>query len=93
MLVVVAGTGTDVGKTWVGCRLARHFRERGLSVAARKPAQSFAPDQAGPTDAEMLASATGESGGRGVPALSLVPQGDGASYGRRVHGVRPVLAR
>ena len=61
-LVLVTGTGTEVGKTWVACRLARALRERGLIVAARKPAQSYAPggDPAG-TDARLLAEATGET--------------------------------
>jgi len=58
-LVLVAGTGTEVGKTWVGARLAETLRAGGLTVAARKPAQSFGPDE-GPTDAEVLAAATGE---------------------------------
>lgn len=59
-LVVVAGTGTEIGKTWAGARLATAARGRGLTVAARKPAQSFDPGDAAPTDAEMLAAATGE---------------------------------
>ncbi|MBV8296394.1 MAG: dethiobiotin synthase [Acidimicrobiia bacterium] len=59
-LVLVAGTGTEVGKTWVAARLAEALRARGTRVAARKPAQSFAPDE-GPTDAEVLATATGEA--------------------------------
>ena len=60
-LVVVAGTGTEVGKTWVACRLARALRARGLIVAARKPAQSFdAGDDAADTDAGLLAHATGD---------------------------------
>jgi dethiobiotin synthetase len=61
-LVVVTGTGTEVGKTWVACRLARALRERGLIVAARKPVQSYAAsdDPAG-TDAALLAEATGET--------------------------------
>jgi dethiobiotin synthetase len=59
-LVVVAGTGTEVGKTWVGARLAEVLRGRGRRVAARKPAQSFAPAE-GATDAEVLAAATGEA--------------------------------
>jgi dethiobiotin synthetase len=59
-LVLVAGTGTEVGKTWVAARLAEALRARGLRVAARKPAQSFAPEEHGPTDAEVLAAATGE---------------------------------
>jgi dethiobiotin synthetase len=49
-LVVVCGTGTEVGKTW---------------VAARKPAQSFDLDAegvrlGGSTDAERLGAASGE---------------------------------
>lgn len=59
-LVVVAGTGTEVGKTWVAARLARQLRDRGVPTAARKPAQSFEPG-GGPTDAEVLAAATGEA--------------------------------
>lgn len=58
-LVLIAGTGTEVGKTWVGARLAEALRAGGRSVAARKPAQSFGPGE-GPTDAEVLAAATGE---------------------------------
>jgi len=58
-LILVTGTGTEVGKTWVGAHLADSLRSRGLLVAARKPAQSFGPDE-GPTDAEVLAAATGE---------------------------------
>jgi dethiobiotin synthase len=58
-LVVVAGTGTEVGKTWVAHGVATRLIEAGLRVTARKPAQSFGPeDQV--TDADILASATGE---------------------------------
>jgi len=59
-LVLVSGTGTEVGKTWVAARLAEALRTRGLLVAARKPAQSFDPSEVGRTDAEVLAAATGE---------------------------------
>ncbi|HET6951330.1 MAG TPA: dethiobiotin synthase [Acidimicrobiales bacterium] len=60
-LVLVVGTGTEVGKTWVACRVARALQRRGLIVAARKPAQSFAPgDDPGETDAALLAAATGD---------------------------------
>jgi dethiobiotin synthetase len=58
-LVVVTGTGTEVGKTWVAARALHHLRAHGLRVAARKPVQSFEPG-VGPTDAELLAGATGE---------------------------------
>lgn len=61
-LVVVAGTGTEVGKTWAGAELLRALREAGRTVAARKPAQSYEPgdDLAGTTDAQVLATASGE---------------------------------
>ena len=60
-LAVVAGTGTEVGKTWVATWLAAALRARGLRIAARKPAQSYDPREPGPTDAERLAHATGET--------------------------------
>ena len=40
-LVLVCGTATDVGKTWVCARLLVELRNRGVSVSARKPAQSI----------------------------------------------------
>ena len=72
-LVVVTGTGTEVGKTYVSCALLRLARERGLVVAARKPLQSFDPgegESGGGTDAERLAAATGEA-----PAVVCPPSG------------------
>lgn len=66
MLVLVAGTGTDVGKTWVSARLIDEWRRHGLTVAARKPAQSYEVGE-GPTDAEVLARATGEDAFRVCP--------------------------
>jgi dethiobiotin synthase len=59
-MVVVSGTGTEVGKTYVTAGLAASLRERGVRVAARKPVQSFAPENESPTDADVLAAATGE---------------------------------
>lgn len=60
-LIVVAGTGTEVGKTWCAARIIEHLRAAGLTVGARKPAQSFDPDDPHPTDAAVLAGATGEA--------------------------------
>ena len=57
-LVVVTGTGTEVGKTWWTASLARALQERGASVAARKPVQSYSSGDA-TTDADVLAAATG----------------------------------
>lgn len=59
-LVVVAGTGTEVGKTWFTARVIKHLRAGGTGVGARKPAQSYDPVDPHPTDASLLAEATGE---------------------------------
>ena len=58
----MAGTGTDVGKTWVSARLLTTLRAAGTTVAARKPAQSFDPadDPAG-FDSAVLGGASGEA--------------------------------
>jgi dethiobiotin synthetase len=59
-LVFVAGTGTAVGKTWTAAAVLARLRGAGLRVGARKPAQSFDAGD-GPTDADVLAAATGET--------------------------------
>ena len=59
-LVLVCGTRTGVGKTWVACELARRLRVADTKVEARKPAQSHDPEVGAPSDAELLAAATGE---------------------------------
>lgn len=46
-LVLVTGTGTDVGKTWVAAALATAWLAGGATVAARKPVLSFDPEEAG----------------------------------------------
>jgi dethiobiotin synthetase len=60
-LVAVVGTGTDIGKTWVSARMLSTLRQAGVTVAARKPAQSFATgdDPAG-FDSAVLGAASGE---------------------------------
>jgi dethiobiotin synthetase len=55
--VFVAGTATDVGKTWWTAAVARELRMRGVQVSARKPVQSGSVQ---PTDADVLGDATGE---------------------------------
>jgi dethiobiotin synthetase len=61
-LVLVLGTGTEVGKTWVACRLAVALRDRELKVAARKPVLSYDPDDdPALSDASLLARATDET--------------------------------
>jgi dethiobiotin synthetase len=67
-LVLVCGTATEVGKTWVCGKLLVELRSRGCTVSARKPAQSFDIDSegarlGGATDAERLGAASGEHPG------------------------------
>lgn len=59
-LLVVTGTGTEIGKTWVSAHLARRLITDGLTVAVRKPAQSFAAEDL-LTDAHVLAEASGDT--------------------------------
>ncbi|HET6875576.1 MAG TPA: dethiobiotin synthase [Acidimicrobiales bacterium] len=90
LLVVVTGTGTEVGKTWVSAALLSLARARGLVVAARKPAQSFGPqDPPSSTDASVLGSATGEPAARVCPAsrsypVAMAPPMAAAALGRPV---------
>ncbi len=56
-MVVVAGTATEVGKTFVAAALLVRLAAAGSRVAARKPAQSYAPGDLR-TDADVLAAAT-----------------------------------
>ena len=58
-LVVCTGTATEIGKTWVGAAVLSALAADGVSVAAQKPVQSFDPAETGPTDADVLAAATG----------------------------------
>src|SRR6478609_2839257 len=70
-LVFVAGTATDVGKTWWTAAVARELRAVGVHVAARKPVQSGDPGDV--TDAELLAAATGEDPDTVCPPARTLP--------------------
>jgi 8-amino-7-oxononanoate synthase len=61
--VVLLGTGTGVGKTYLAALLTRRLREAGAEVLALKPVESGASTATGP-DAAALAAASG----RPVPA-------------------------
>ena len=67
-LVLVAGTATDIGKTWVGGQVLARLRAEGTTVAARKPAQSADAGDPGPSDAEVLAGGSGEAPDEVCPA-------------------------
>jgi dethiobiotin synthetase len=72
-LIVCVGTGTEIGKTYVGAAVLGALRADGRSVAARKPVQSFDPADAGPTDADVLAAATGEQPADVCPTARWLP--------------------
>lgn len=72
MRIVVAGTGTEIGKTWTAVTLIGQARARGLRVAARKPAQSYSSDDR-TTDADLLAAASGETAHEVCPAHRWYP--------------------
>jgi dethiobiotin synthetase len=59
--VAVTGTDTGVGKTVVACALVAALRERGLAVAAMKPAETGIVARDGASDAERLRWATGDA--------------------------------
>lgn len=68
-LVVVVGTGTEVGKTWVATEVLNVLAGAGVSVNARKLAQSHAPDEKrAKLDAAVLAGASGE------PVTTVCPE-------------------
>lgn len=60
LTVVISGTATEIGKTWLAARLIESLRATGIEVFARKPVQSFDRSDA-LTDAEILAKATAEA--------------------------------
>ncbi len=58
--VLIVGTGTGVGKTWVGCMLARAAASRGARVVGLKPVESGVAAPLAPgSDAAALAAAAG----------------------------------
>ena len=71
LVVQITGTGTEVGKTYTAARLALDLAGGGISVTARKPAQSYAPGDR--TDSEILARATGEPAEVVCPAHRSYP--------------------
>lgn len=58
-LIVVAGTATEIGKTFVTAAIAERLVAESWTVEARKPAQSG--DGTTASDSELLAAATGEA--------------------------------
>ena len=80
MRLLITGTGSGVGKTWVACALARALRESGRPAIAIKPVETGCKgDSSDLEDGVRLARATGQS----EPTHAIV---------RLPEGVSPVLA-
>ncbi len=97
-VVAVVGTGTDVGKTWVGARLLAGLRAAGVTVTARKPAQSFdAGDDPATYDAAVLGAASGEAPETVCPAhrwyeVAMAPPIAANALGRPPFSIDELLA-
>lgn len=97
-MVLVAGTGTEVGKTWVGVELIGRWRAAGHRVVARKLSQSFEPgDPPEGTDAALLAAASGEEAERVCPRwrwypLAMAPPMAAEALGRPPFTIPQLLA-
>lgn len=72
LTVVISGTDTEVGKTWLAARLIESLRASGIDVHARKPVQSFDRGDA-LTDADVLSKATGEGADQVTPEHRSYP--------------------
>ena len=59
--ILITGTDTGVGKTYVGALLASAFRARGLSVGVFKPLESDWSENGEGSDAAFLAAAAGQA--------------------------------
>ena len=69
-ILLITGTDTEVGKTFVGAALCRALQQAGRSVLAIKPVES-GTDLGGPEDGQLLAEATGQA----APSAALVRLG------------------
>ncbi|MCA9586192.1 MAG: dethiobiotin synthase [Myxococcales bacterium] len=72
--VVVTGTDTGVGKTWVTCAIASAIASVGRRVVAIKPIETgWGPEPSGLEDGALLASATGQSAPRRALRVFAAP--------------------
>lgn len=56
-IVIIAGTDTEVGKTFVGAALARRLKDQGFDVIAVKPVESGVGPDVGPNEDGVLLAA------------------------------------
>jgi dethiobiotin synthetase len=91
-LIGVIGTNTEVGKTWVAAQLLATLKLRGTRVAARKPVQSYGPDDIN-TDAALLAGASGEDVADICPAHRCYPLAMAPPMAAKILGRGPLRMR
>lgn len=93
LVVLVVGTNTDIGKTWVTCQAIGGLVSQGYKVSARKPVQSCEISQAdlGTTDADLLARETGEPSELVCPKHRTYPVPLAPPMAARLLGRDPVL--
>lgn len=90
-LVVVTGTGTEVGKTFVGAAILAAAVAQGRRVAARKPVQSYDPQALEPLDAEVLAAASGEAPAQVCPPERSYPIAVAPPMAAALLGTAPIV--
>jgi len=71
MGILITGTDTGVGKTFITYNLALGLKERGYSVGCLKPVETYVRDI--PEDGKLLAEATGQSVDEVVPVKYKLP--------------------
>jgi len=87
--VVIAGTGTGIGKTHVGCALLRCLRARGIPAVGLKPIETGLQDD-GATDQERLSLAADVGGPWDSGSSFHVKQASsGRGSGRQPFHVQP----
>jgi dethiobiotin synthase len=87
--VLITGTDTGVGKTWVGCALARALAAGGLRVIAIKPVETGCVESVGGAeDGAQLAEATGQAEPRA--ALHRFARAVAPAVAAEIEGIEPV---
>ncbi|RUM29038.1 MAG: dethiobiotin synthase [Aquifex sp.] len=71
MRVLITGTDTGIGKTFITYNLAKALKEKGYNVGCYKPVETYVKDI--PEDGNLLAKATGQSVDEVVPVRFSLP--------------------
>ena len=100
-IVIVTGTDTDVGKTWVTAALARALVAAGRRVVALKAVEVGASQGGAPEDGVLLAEATGQAEPRAAlvrftddlaPAVAAEREGRSIDFDEMLLGIEKAAA-